>query len=230
VTTTSGTVTVSLAGTGQVPSSKTLPGFADPTWSANGSATVAGTGTAATATLTTDGVTTGQAGSVVNSTAVHPLGLTATFNATISGAAAQGADGMTFALLDASSATSHSLGGNGGGLGVSGLTGVFVSLDTYGTMGVYGSANWCGIGTTTASAQTIVAHNSALAATLRNGGAHAIGITVTTASHIVVTIDGTQVLDAAVTLPTSTLVAYTAGTGSLTDTHTVATPVITYVS
>ena len=228
VTTTSGTVTVSLSGTGQVSSTKTLPGFADGTWTANGSATITGTGAAATATLTTDGVT-GSAGSVVNSTPVNPVGLTATFTATISGAATSGADGMTFALYDASATTKNSVGGTGGGLGVSGLPAVFVALDTFGTMGIYGSSNFCAIGTSTASAMTALASNKSIPV-LRNGGAHTIGVTVTSSSHIVVSIDGTQVMDAAVTLPPSVLVAFTGGTGSLTDTHTAANPVVTYVS
>jgi hypothetical protein len=136
---------------------------------------------------------------------------------------------MTFALYDASATTKNSVGGTGGGLGVSGLPAVFVSLDTFGTMGIYGSGNFCAIGTSTTSAMTAIASNKSIP-TLRNAGAHTIGIMVTSSSHIVVTIDGTQVMDAAVTLPASTLVSFTAGTGSMTDTHTAANPVVTYVS
>jgi len=44
----------------------------------------------------------------------------------------------------------------------------------------------------------------------------------------VVTLDGTQVLDAAVTLPPKVLVAFTGGDGSLTDTHLVTNPVVSY--
>jgi Abnormal spindle-like microcephaly-assoc'd, ASPM-SPD-2-Hydin len=221
VTTTSGTVTVPISGLGVSAASGTLPAFSDASWSHNGTASISGT----TATLTTDGVT-NSVGDMVNSTPVNPLGLTASFSATISGTATQGADGMTFALFDASTATSKSLGGAGGGLGVSGIPAVFVSLDTYGTMGIYGSNNWCAVGTSTASAMTAVASNTSIP-TLRNA-TNTIKITVTTASHIVVTINGTQVLDAAVTLPGKTLVAFTAGSGSLTDTHTAASPTITY--
>jgi hypothetical protein len=72
------------------------------------------------------------------------------------------------------------------------------------------------------AAQTMLASNTAITATLRNGGPHTIGVTVTASSHIVVTIDGAQVLDTAVTLPSRALVAFTGGTGSLTDTHAVA--------
>ncbi|WP_370382815.1 LamG-like jellyroll fold domain-containing protein [Catenulispora sp. GAS73] len=201
-----------------------LPGLTDPTWTANGTATITGN----TATLTTDG-TANAAGSVVNSTAIKSAGLTATFQATISGAASTGADGMTFALLDSTTTTSTALGQNGGGLGIAGLTGVFVSLDTFGTLGVYGSSNWAGINTTTPTAQTNIANNTNIP-TLRNTGPHTVKVTVTPASHIVVNIDGTQVLDAAVTLPPSVLVAFTASTGGSTDTQAVTNPVISYTS
>lgn len=201
-----------------------LPGLTDPTWTANGTATLSGN----TATLTTDGVA-NAAGSAVNSTAIKSAGLTATFQATISGAQASGADGMTFALLDSTATTNTALGQNGGGLGVAGLQGVFVSLDTFGTLGVYGSSNWAGINTTTPTAQTNIANNTNIP-TLRNTGPHTVKVIVTPASHIVVSIDGTQVLDAAVTLPPSVLVAFTAGTGGATDTHAVTNPVITYNS
>jgi hypothetical protein len=231
VTTTSGTVTVALSGfggTGGV--SANLPALTDATWRANGTATIAaGSGSSgATATLTTDGAT-GSAGTVVNSTAVNPIGLTASFSATISGAATQGADGLTFALLDASQTTNSALGQNGGGLGVAALPATFVSLDTYGDMGIYGHSSWCAIGTATYGNANLnaVATDVALPA-IRNTGAHAVTVTVTSASHLVVTLDGTQVLDAAVTLPPKVLVAFTGGDGSLTDTHVVTGPTVSY--
>ena len=232
VTTTSGTVSVALSGYGGSGSgSATLPALTDPTWRANGSATVAaGTTTAPNggATLTTDGVT-GSAGAVVNSTAVNPTGLTASFSATISGSATSGADGMTFALLDASQVSNTALGQSGGGLGVAALPATFVSLDTFGDMGIYGHSSWCAVGTATYGNANLnaVATNVSIPA-IRNTGAHAVTVTVTAASHLVVTLDGTQVLDAAVTLPPKVLVAFTAGDGSLTDTHAVSNPVVSY--
>lgn len=232
VTTTSGTVTVALSGyggTGGVTAN--LPALTDTTWRANGTATVAAGTTAApngSATLTADG-TTGSAGTVVNSTTVNPIGLTASFSATISGSAAQGADGMTFALLDASQTTNTALGQNGGGLGVAALPATFVSLNTYGDMGIYGHSSWCAVGTATYGNANLnaVATNTTIPA-IRSTGAHAVSITVTAASHIVVSLDGTQVLDAAVTLPPKVLVAFTAGDGSLTDTHVVTNPAVSY--
>ena len=232
VTTTSGTVSVPLSGYGGTGGgSATLPALTDPTWRANGSATVTAGSSAAPnggATLTTDGVT-GSAGTVVNSTAVNPIGLTASFSATVSGTASSGADGMTFALLDASQTTNTALGQSGGGLGVAALPATFVSLNTFGDMGVYGHSAWCAIGTATYGNANLnaVATDVSIPA-IRNTGAHAVTVTVTAASHLVVTLDGTQVLDAAVTLPPKVLVAFTAGDGSLTDTHAVSNPVVSY--
>jgi hypothetical protein len=165
----------------------------------------------------------------VSSTAVTPIGLTASYSATISGAGTSGADGMTFALLDASQTTNTALGQNGGGLGVAALPAVFVSLDTYGDMGVYGHASWCAIGAATFGNANLtpVATNTTIPA-IRNNGPHTVRVTVTAASHLVVTLDGVQVLDAAVTLPPKVLVAFTAGDGSLTDTHLVTNPTVTY--
>ncbi|MEZ0112451.1 hypothetical protein ABH920_006473 [Catenulispora sp. EB89] len=232
VTTTSGTVTVALSGYGGTGgATATLPALTDATWRANGTAVVGAGTTAApggTATLTSDG-TTGSAGTVVNSTAVNPIGLTASFSATVSGSATQGADGMTFALLDASQTTNTALGQTGGGLGVAALPATFVSLNTYGDMGIYGHSSWCAVGTATFGNANLnaVASNTAIPA-IRNTGAHAVTVTITAASHVVVTLDGTQVLDAAVTLPPKVLVAFTGGDGSLTDTHLVTNPVVSY--
>jgi hypothetical protein len=204
------------------PTSTTLPGFNDPTWAHNGTASISGT--TATMTLASQNY---AAGDVVNSTAVNPLGLTATFSATISGTTATGADGMTFALFDASATTNASVGQNGGGLGIAGLPAVFVAFDTYGDFGIY-NPNFCAIATSAAGSAnlTALATNTSIP-TLRNA-TNTIGISVTTAGHIVVGINGTQVMDAAVTLPPKVLVAFTGGTGSLTDTHTVTAPTITY--
>ena len=62
------------------------------------------------------------------------------------------------------------------------------------------------------------------------GATHLIDITVTAASHLVVKIDGTQVLDVAVTLPSKVLAAFTAGVGASTDTFAVSAPTISYTS
>ena len=53
-------------------------------------------------------------------------------------------------------------------------------------------------------------------------------VKVTASSHLVLLLDGTQFLDQPVTLPPLVLVAFTGGTGSLTDTHQVTSPTISY--
>jgi hypothetical protein len=220
VTTTSGNVTVPVNGGG----TSTLPPVGDSSWTANGFTTLSGT----TATLTTDGQKFG-AGSLVNSRAVSPVGLHATYTVQIGGTGTTGADGLTLALLDASTATPTSLGGQGSGLGVVGLPGTFVDLDTYPNNGI-NSYNFAAIGTSAAGATTPTWLGNNVSIPALRTGTHTVDVTVTTASHIVVKLDGTQILDMAATLPAKVLVAFTAGVGGVTDTHSVLNPTITYVS
>jgi hypothetical protein len=220
VTTTSGNAVVPVNGGG----SATLQPLTDSSWTYNGVSTLGGN----TLTLTKDGQKR-SASTVVNSLAVSPRGLHATFTAQIGGAATTGADGLTLALLDASTVKTTALGYSGGGLGVGGLPSVFAALDTYNNAGVT-SHNFAAIGKSVqgSNAVSFLKTNTTIPA-LRKG-THAIDVTVTTASHMVVKIDGTKVLDVAVTLPPKALVAFTAGTGGTTDTHAVINPAIAYTS
>ena len=223
VTSTSGTVTVPLTGTGTGSGPRALPDFTSGTWNVNGKAVVSGN----TATLTTDGQKF-AAGDVINPQTMSPLGVHATFTESISGSASTGADGLTFALLNSTTTSTTSLGDSGSSLGVGKLSAVFVSFNTYSGNGVY-AGNYVSVGTSAAgsSALTLLGTNKSIP-TLR-GTPHAIDIQVTSAGHMVVSIDGTQVLDVAVpSLPVSVRAAFTAGTGSLTDTHAVSNPAITY--
>ena len=93
------------------------------------------------------------------------------------------------------------------------------------------AGNYVSVGTSTAggSGLTLVGTNKSIP-TLR-GTPHTIDIQVTSNGHIVVSIDGVQALDVAVpSLPPSVRVAYTAGTGGLTDTHAISGPTVTYLS
>jgi hypothetical protein len=222
VRTTGGTVVVPVVGTGE----GDLPDLTTSTWSYAGTTTLSGT----TAKLTADGQTR-SAALLVNSMPVTPQGVTARFTTQIAGSALDGADGMTFALLDASAAKPTVPGIIGGGLGIVGLSApaTYVAFETYPNAGV-SSKNYVAIGTSTPgqTATTFTATNTDVPA-LRNT-THPVEITITSASHIVVKIDGTQVLDKAVTLPSRVRVAFTAGTGALTDTHAVLNPVISYTS
>ena len=225
VTTTSGTVNVPLSGTGSngMPQQITLPPLSDPTWAHNGKATVAGS----IATLTTDGQKF-AAGDIVNTTPVSPIGLHATFTEQITGAGTIGANGLSFSFLDAATGTGKSLGASGGSLGIGGVVATAVTLQTYPNNGV-NSSNFAAIGTTasTSASLTLLASSATIPA-LRTG-THNVDVTVTSASHLVLRVDGAVVLDVAVTLPPHVLVAFTAGTGHYTDTHTISNPTITYL-
>jgi hypothetical protein len=223
LTTTSGTVTVSLSGTGLPASGGTLPGFTDSSWQVNGVAT----DNAGTVNLTTDGQHSAS-GSIVNTKAVSPLGLHATFTEQINGTSSSPGDGMTFSLLDASSNSATAIGSNGSGLGVGGLNAVVTGLCVFGNFGVNGPV--LGVGTTAAGSSSITPLAADTNVPTLQGASHQIDITITTASHLVVKVDGTQQVDVAVTLPSKVLAAFTAGVGASSDTFAVSAPTITYSS
>src|SRR5581483_4649422 len=105
-----GAHTIALSGTGARSTGGTpLPSAVSGGWIFNGSAAMSGSDlvlTPATANL---------AGSAVYSTPLPANGLTASFTATENGGT--GAEGLTFALLDAASTNSKSVGGTGNLLG-----------------------------------------------------------------------------------------------------------------
>ncbi|TKA13312.1 beta strand repeat-containing protein [Actinacidiphila oryziradicis] len=225
VATTSGTVTVSLSGTGQPASAGgNLPGFTDASWHLNGVAA----NNAGVVSLTTDGMKSAK-GSIVNSMAVSPLGLHAVFTEQISGTSATLGDGLTFSLLDASTNATSALGNNGSGLGASGLNAIVTGLCVFSNFGS-SSAPVVGVATATSGTSTFTTLGRTTAIPALQGATHQVDVTVTTASHLVVLIDSTQVLDVAVTLPNKVLVAFTAGTGASTDTFAVSSPAISFTS
>jgi hypothetical protein len=189
----------------------------NPRWSRNGVAALSGTDlvlTPATASVT---------GSSWYGVAVPTSRLTATFTASIGGGT--GADGMTFTLLDPTSATT-SIGSGGGGLGYSGLHGIAVTLDTY-KNAPDPSANFVGVATSGLGTSLTYAATSTAVGALRTG-THRVNLAVTSTSHLVVTVDGAKLIDSPVTLPANTILGFTAATGGLTDVHTVRNVVITY--
>jgi hypothetical protein len=201
-----------------------LPAFTDTSWKLNGKATSA----SGVVTLTADGQKY-AAGSLVNAASVNPIGLHVAFTEQTTGAGTKTGDGLTLALLDASSNTSTALGATGGGLGVAGLTSKFVSLCTYPDMGI-NSYSFAAVGSAAAGSTALTSLGSSTSVPALQGATHTIDVTITSASHIVVLIDGTKYLDIAVTLPSRVLVAFTAGVGASTDTHAVSAPTITYLS
>jgi outer membrane protein assembly factor BamB len=175
----------------------------------------------------TDAKTTGdEAGLAYYPTPVPGVGVTATFDALLENGT--GADGLTFALLNAA-AGAPELGGDGGGLGVGGNNGVAVALDTYKNTG-NPSANFVGIsddavgagdtGTPTLDALQWVATSTSVP-TLHDSSSPVLVVVSTTATGLTVSVNGTQVLSWTGTIPTSAYLAFTGGDGGLTDLHAV---------
>ena len=181
-------------------------------WHANGVAQTVGPAVRLTGTADY------TAGSVVDPTAIPTAHLDANFTIGIGGG--NGADGMTFALLDPATSGSTSLGSNGSGLGFAGLGGVAVAFVTYPQSGV-ASTNFVGVLTGKVKGAATFEATATKVPPLRTG-THAVEVYTGVSGHLVVAIDGATVLDAAVTLPATALPAFTGGTGGLNDAHTVS--------
>jgi Abnormal spindle-like microcephaly-assoc'd, ASPM-SPD-2-Hydin len=189
-----------------------------PGWTGNGSTTTNG------GTIQLTAATADQTGTAIYGTPVATAALDAKFTIQIGGGS--GADGMTFMLLNPVSASPTSIGIGGGGLGYSGLPGVAVSFVTFAQTGDP-SNNYVGISTAgNGRALTYVARATNVP-NLRTG-THAVEVQVTSAGHLVVKMDGTQVLDQAVAVPANALVGFSGATGAVTDVHAVSNISITY--
>ncbi len=173
-------------------------------WTYNGSAALSGTSLSLTPAVAN------SRGSGIQATAVPSARLKATFTASIGGGT--GADGLALLLLDASKATPTALGAGGGGLGYSGLPGIAVTLDTHRNTGDP-SANFVAVATGGHGATLRYAATSTAVPALRTG-THAVTVTVTTTGHLLVAVDGTQVIDTAVTLPPNLLVGFAGPPGA----------------
>jgi len=180
-------------------------------WKVNGAATAGASSVRLTPAVAN------VAGSAVWPRAVSTANLSATFTATLG--SGTGAEGMTFALLDTASSTSSSLGAAGGALGFGGLAGTAITLDTYKT-GTDPSSNFVGIATSIKGGPMRYVATTTKVPSLRTGS-HKVVVT-SSGGHLMVAIDGTQVLNAVVALPPRALPAFTAATSSRTDVHTVS--------
>ena len=205
-----GPMDVTMSGTGvPVPAIPvTAPGGG---WTVNGSARMSGTNLVLTTTHRH------TAGSAVYGTPVPSAGLTAGFTARLNGGT--GGDGLTFSLLDATKATATSLGGDGSGMGFSGLSGITVVLGTSWQPALR-SDNFLGVATSGERGRLIYIATSTHIPLLRSG-THTVTVQVTGA-QLDVSIDGTLVLSPTVTLPANVLPAFTASTGAHTDDHVVS--------
>ncbi|WP_146258995.1 choice-of-anchor D domain-containing protein [Streptomyces tateyamensis] len=199
---------------------KALPAFGDASWSVNGTATLNGT----SATLTAAGQAS-AAGTVINSTAVPSAGLHVTFNEQIGGG--NGADGLALALFDSARVTAKSLGANGGSIGIGGLPATYVGFQTWPGADV-NSYNYATIGTSGPANILLATKQSATNIAALRGSTHAVDVQVTAAGHLVVTLDGTQILDSAVQLPPTVLVGFGGGSGGMTDNHVVSGVTVRY--
>src|SRR6266511_2458951 len=212
-----GAHTVPISGSAVNPPGGTpLPSVMSGGWVYNGTATMSGPNLV----LTT--ATAQQAGSAVFSTPIPSDGLRASFTAQIGGGT--GADGMTFAMLNASSASPNSLGGGGAGLGFYNLPGIAVTLDTY-QGGNDPSNNFIGLSTGGAGGFLTYVATATNIPSLRTG-THTV-LVAATGGTVTVSVDGTQVLSANVNLPPSILAAFTGSTGGRTDQHMVSNVSIT---
>jgi predicted lipoprotein with Yx(FWY)xxD motif len=198
-------LTIPVTGTGTAPASGVAIASPGGGWTLNGRARMTGT------TLRLTPAVKGTVGSAVYYQPLPSNGLHATFTTRIGGGS--GADGLTFAMLDATKATTASLGAAADKLGFGGLPGVAVALDTYPSQSV-------GIVTGQTSSSLVYAAKTTRVPNLRSG-AHVIGVTVT-GSKIAVTIDGKSAVTASVALPPTVLVAFTGATGGLSDDHDVS--------
>jgi len=194
----------------------TIPAPSNSAWQYQGGSTSNGSGI----TLTTPSQSfAGTIGAYVG--AVPSEGLHATFNGYMGDGS--GADGMTFTFLDPN-AYGGFAGSSGGGLGYSGLTGIAVTMVTSWD-GTVGSSNFMGVATSGSGSTITYAGTNTGVASLRT--THAYDVRVSS-GHVIVKLDGTQVLDVAVALPSMVYPAFTAGTGGSTDTHSVSSVAITY--
>ena len=196
---------IPVTGTGTTPVSGVRVPSPGGGWTVNGSARLIGT------TLQLTPAVKNARGSAVYYQPLASNGLRAQFTTHIGGG--NGADGLTFAMLDASRATTSSLGSAGGALGFGALPGVAIAVDTYPVSSV-------GIVTGQTTAGLVYAAKSTQVPNLRSG-THVIGVTVT-GSSVAVTVDGKRAVSAAVTLPATVLAAFTGATGGLTDVHAVS--------
>jgi outer membrane protein assembly factor BamB len=218
---------VSLSGTGVSSGGATsVPSPTAGGWTLLGNAAVVSSASPAYLQLTNASSAGYEAGLAYYPTAVHGVGVTATFDALLENGT--GADGLTFALLNAASGPPV-LGVEGGGLGLGGNNGIAVALDTY-QNGHNPSANFVGltndaisggdVGTPVMDALQWVA-TSTNVPTLHNSSSPIHVVVTTTTTGVTVSVNGTQVLSWTGTVPTSAYLAFTGGDGGLTDLHAV---------
>ncbi|HXP22243.1 MAG TPA: choice-of-anchor D domain-containing protein [Streptosporangiaceae bacterium] len=186
-------------------------------WSYNGKSAMSGPDTSLTPVLAN------QAGAVVYPTPVTGNGLSVTFDLQMNGGS--GGDGMAFALLDPSKSSPSSVGGNGSLIGLGGMPGVAVILGTEPAATGWPKGQFIAL-TTGETGGVLVPQVASQGIGPLRSGTHIVTVTVTNGGTLgevmTVWLDGVKVLQSAEPTLTSTVrLAFTAGTGTLTDLHIV---------
>ncbi|HEX9035328.1 MAG TPA: choice-of-anchor D domain-containing protein [Streptosporangiaceae bacterium] len=202
------TITIPVTGTGVAAAGVAVPPPGGG-WTFNGNARMTGTSLSLTRPVQN------QSGAAVYSVPVPSAGLSVKFTAQIGGGT--GAEGLTFAMLNAATEGQKSIGGSGAGLGFGGLDGVAVTLDNP-------SPSSVGIATS-ATNQPLTYLATASVPGLRTG-THVVGVSVR-GGTVTVTVDGRQYLSKPVTMSSSVRLAFTGATGVKADDHVVSNVSIT---
>jgi hypothetical protein len=177
-------------------------------WSYNGSASMGGSATFLTRAVPS------QAGSVVYPVPVTTSGLRVQFNLQMSGGS--GGYGITFALLNPSSASATSVGAGGAKLGFGGLKGSAVAMVSSMAPG-YPAGNFAGISTGVSGGVLSLRTYATNISPLRSG-THTVSVRITARKVMIVFMDGQQLMQEPLPgLPGTALLAFTAGTGTSTD-------------
>ncbi len=192
----------------------TIPAPAAGSWTSNGTSSISG------GTISLTGTAGYSAGTSFFKTPIDTHHLVISFDATMGGGT--GGDGLTLVLADPSKgATPTSLGYRGGGLAFSGIPGIAVALGTYQSPGAP-SSNFVGI-TTGASSVATNALTWLATSTAVPGLRTTSHVTIVVQNGtITLSINGTQVLSTAVTVPAQALLGFSGASGGLTDNHQVA--------
>ncbi|WP_328749712.1 choice-of-anchor D domain-containing protein [Streptomyces sp. NBC_00285] len=210
-----GAMYVPIKGTGT--GSATTTSAADGKWQTNGSAVPADGGGVQLTPATSY-----QAGTAVYTEPLRTDGLRATFTAKFG--PGNGGKGMTLALLDPAQNSASALGETGDGLGIAGRPGTVIALGS-GYNDTIKAQNFVGVGRSSADSSAIDYQSVVPLGTALRQGTHQVDIQVA-AGHVYVWIDGTQVMDATATLPSTALLAFSGATGDSADVQTVSGPVI----
>ena len=202
------------------PAGRAIPAPSGGKWRLNGSASLS----AGSVVLTRTRLKT--AGSAIWPHTLRGItSLSASFDVQMDGGT--GADGLTFAMINATVGRSTALGKVGGGLGWAGIPGAAIALDTFQNPG---DPSYNDIGLVTGfnperPDQLTWVDSAAAIPQLRHGIRHITVVVVH--GSLTVTVGAAVAFTAPLALPKNLLVGFTAATGARTDRHVVSNVNIT---